>query len=63
MDTSASVLISGAIGAVLGAMITFVWWFSERRQNTVAEAPPAIPPGVEAVLAILPSSTDRKSVV
>ncbi len=57
MDTSASVLISGAIGAVLGAMITFVWWFSERRQNTVAEAPPAIPPGVEAVLAILPSST------
>jgi len=57
VDTSASVLISGAIGAVLGAMITFVWWFSERRQNTVAEAPPAIPPGVEAVLAILPSST------
>ena len=57
MDTSANVLIAGAIGAVSGAMITYVWWFSERRQNTVAEAPPAIPPGVEAVLAILPSST------
>ncbi len=57
MDTSASILIAGAIGAVIGAMLTYVWRFSERRQNTVVETAPAIPPGVEAVLAILPSST------
>ncbi len=34
-----------------------MWRFSERRQNTVVEKVPVIPAGVEAVLAILPSST------
>ncbi len=57
VDTSAGILIAGAIGAVIGSAITYVWRFSERRQNTVVETVPVIPAGVEAVLAILPSST------
>ncbi|MDX6277783.1 MAG: two-component system, OmpR family, sensor histidine kinase SenX3 [Nocardioidaceae bacterium] len=56
MDTSASILIAGAIGAVVGAMLTYVWRFSERRQNAIPEPTPVVPPGVEAVLSVLSSS-------
>ncbi len=45
------------IGAVVGSAVTYVWRYSERRQNTVVETVPVVPAGVEAVLAILPSST------
>jgi two-component system sensor histidine kinase SenX3 len=31
VDTSAGLLIAGAIGAVMGAMVTYLWRFSERR--------------------------------
>jgi two-component system sensor histidine kinase SenX3 len=57
VDTSAGLVIAGAIGAVVGAMITYLWRFSERTQQTVAEQPtPVVPPGAELVLSVLSSS-------
>ncbi|AXT86040.1 two-component sensor histidine kinase [Aeromicrobium sp. A1-2] len=56
MDTSAGVLIAGAIGAVVGAMITYLWRFSERRAAAVPEPAPLVPPGAELVLSVLSSS-------
>ncbi|AWB91236.1 sensor histidine kinase [Aeromicrobium chenweiae] len=56
MDTSAGVAIAGAIGAVIGAMITYLWRFSERQQQTVNEPTPVVPPGAELVLSVLSSS-------
>lgn len=57
MTISAGLAIAGAIGAVLGAMITYLWRFSERTQQTVAEMPtPVVPPGAELVLSVLSSS-------
>jgi two-component system sensor histidine kinase SenX3 len=56
VDTSAELLIAGVIGAVVGAMVTFVWRFSERRQGAASEPVPAVPPGAEAVLSVLSSS-------
>jgi two-component system sensor histidine kinase SenX3 len=57
VDTSAGLVIAGAIGAVIGAMITYLWRFSERTQHTVAEQPtPVVPPGAELVLSVLSSS-------
>jgi len=56
VDTSGGILIAGAIGAVIGSMITYLWRFSERRQNDMSEAVPVVPPGAEAVLSVLSSS-------
>jgi two-component system sensor histidine kinase SenX3 len=56
VDTSAGLVIAGAIGAVLGAMVTYLWRFSERREYAVEELPPAVPPGADAVLSVLSSS-------
>ncbi|MRK02790.1 two-component sensor histidine kinase [Aeromicrobium sp. S22] len=57
MDTSAGMAIAGAIGAVIGAMVTYVWRFSEKRQQqTVPEPTPVVPPGAELVLSVLSSS-------
>ncbi len=38
-------------------MVTYVWRFSEQRQRAVAEVAPVVPPGAEAVLSVLSSST------
>lgn len=56
VDTSAGVLIAGAIGAAVGAMITYLWRFSERRESAVPAPSPLIPPGADQVLAVIPSS-------
>jgi two-component system sensor histidine kinase SenX3 len=50
------VLIAGAIGGVIGAMVTYLWRFDERRQQTVEEPTPAVPPGADLVLSVLSSS-------
>jgi two-component system sensor histidine kinase SenX3 len=50
------VLIAGAIGGVIGAMVTYLWRFDERRQQTVAEPTPVVPHGAELVLSVLSSS-------
>lgn len=57
MDTSAALLVGGAIGAVLGALTVLAWRLSDRDQGrltTVQE--PLVPPGVAAVLSVLRSS-------
>lgn len=56
VDTSAVIAIAGAIGAVVGAAITYLWRFSERQQQTVEEPPTVVPPGAELVLSVLSSS-------
>ena len=56
MDTSAGLLIAGVIGATIGALVTWMWRYSERREATVPDAAPAVPPGAEAVLSVLSSS-------
>ena len=56
VDTSAGLLIAGAIGAVVGAMITYLWRFSERREATVPEPSPLVPPGADQVLSVISSS-------
>lgn len=57
VDTSAGVLIAGAIGAVIGAMVTYLWRYSERRESVVPEpAPPLVPPGADLVLSVISSS-------
>ncbi|MCL3817619.1 sensor histidine kinase [Aeromicrobium wangtongii] len=56
MDTSAGFVIAGAIGGVIGAMVTYLWLFSERKQRTVEEPTPVVPPGAELVLSVLSSS-------
>ncbi|WP_222706378.1 sensor histidine kinase [Aeromicrobium terrae] len=56
MDTSAGLLIAGVIGAAVGALVTFLWRFSETRQGATVEPAPAVPAGAEAVLSVLSSS-------
>ncbi|MEV7398599.1 ATP-binding protein [Aeromicrobium sp. NPDC092404] len=56
METSAGLLIAGAIGAVMGAMITYVWRFNERREAAVPEPSPLVPPGADQVLSVISSS-------
>ena len=56
VDTSAGLLIAGAIGAVVGAMITYLWRYSERREATVPEPSPLVPPGADQVLSVISSS-------
>nr|WP_283251827.1 ATP-binding protein [Aeromicrobium duanguangcaii] len=49
--------MAGALGIVLGAVITYVWWLSERSQEKVPEtAAPAVPPDIVTVLSVLRSS-------
>nr|WP_255669617.1 ATP-binding protein [Aeromicrobium wangtongii] len=37
-------------------MVTYLWRFSERKQRTVEETTPVVPPGAELVLSVLSSS-------
>ncbi len=56
-NVSGGLLIAGAIGAVVGAMITYVWRYSERSQHDIPTDPaPVVPPGAEVVLSVLSSS-------
>ena len=56
MDPSAGLLIAGVIGATMGAVVTWLWRYSERRETEVPEVVHAVPPGAEAVLSVLSSS-------
>ncbi len=56
MDTSAGLLIAGVIGATAGALVTWMWRYSERRATEVPEVAHAVPDGAEAVLSVLSSS-------
>lgn len=52
-----SQILIGAAGFVLGAMITFVWRYSERTQEQVPDTtPPAVPKDIDTVLSVLRSS-------
>lgn len=57
MDIGAGFLAAGVIGALLGALLTYTWRYSERRQDGPPVEPvPVVPPGAEAVLSVLSSS-------
>ena len=56
MDTSAGLLIAGVIGATAGALVTWMWRYSERRETELPEVTPVVPVGAEAVLSVLSSS-------
>ncbi|MBM9462385.1 ATP-binding protein [Aeromicrobium sp. YIM 150415] len=57
MEASASYVIVGMLGVVLGAALAWVWRFSESRQQTLPPSEePLVPRGVEDVLAVLSSS-------
>jgi two-component system sensor histidine kinase SenX3 len=49
-------VIAGAIGAVIGAIVTYLWRYSERSEQTVPEPTPLVPPGADLVLSVLSSS-------
>ncbi|WP_313404221.1 ATP-binding protein [Aeromicrobium sp.] len=52
-----SQILTGAAGIVLGAIVTYVWRYSERTQETVPDSPaPAVPPDIRTVLSVLRSS-------
>ena len=56
VDTSAGLLIAGVIGATAGALVTWLWRYSERREAEVPEVASTVPPGAETVLSVLSSS-------
>src|SRR5688572_5348566 len=56
VDPSAGLLIAGVIGATAGALVTWLWRYSEKREAEVPEVTPVVPPGAEAVLSVLSSS-------
>ncbi len=56
VDTSAGLLIAGVIGATAGALVTWLWRYSERRVAEVPEVASTVPPGAETVLSVLSSS-------
>lgn len=56
METFAALLIAGAIGACVGAVLTFVWRYSERQSERPAQPAPVIPEGADKVLSVLSSS-------
>lgn len=57
VDISGGLLLAGVIGAVIGAVVTYVWRFSEHRQFDVpTEIAPVVPQGAESVLSVLSSS-------
>ena len=52
-----SQVLAGAAGIVLGAVITYVWRFSERSQESVPPSTgPAVPSDISTVLSVLRSS-------
>ncbi len=52
-----SQILAGAAGIVLGALITYVWRYSERSQTEIPPAPaPAVPADIDTVLSVLRSS-------
>lgn len=52
-----SQILVGAAGIVLGAVITYVWRYSERSQEAAPPVPaPAVPPDISTVLSVLRSS-------
>jgi two-component system sensor histidine kinase SenX3 len=53
---SAALPIAGLVGAIVGAIVTYLWRFSERQQHTVDEPTHVVPPGAEMVLSVLSSS-------
>jgi two-component system sensor histidine kinase SenX3 len=56
-SVSGGIILAGALGAVIGAVVTYVWRYSERRQLAVPnDLPPVVPPGAESVLSVLSSS-------
>ncbi|RLV54983.1 two-component sensor histidine kinase [Aeromicrobium phragmitis] len=58
MEVSASYVIVGMLGVVVGAALAWVWRLSERRQEALppVEEAPLVPQGVTDVLAVLSSS-------
>jgi two-component system sensor histidine kinase SenX3 len=56
VDTSAGLLIAGVIGATVGALVTWLWRYSERRETEVPEVASTVPPGAATVLSVLSSS-------
>lgn len=47
----------GAAGLVLGAVVTYLWRYSERAQETIPDAPaPTVPSDIRTVLSVLRSS-------
>jgi two-component system sensor histidine kinase SenX3 len=56
VDTSAGLLIAGVIGVMAGALVAWLWRYSERRETEVPGVASIVPPGAEAVLSVLSSS-------
>ncbi|TCI99086.1 ATP-binding protein [Aeromicrobium sp. IC_218] len=59
MELSTELVITAFLGALVGAVITYVWRLSERRLQEVPSGPTPVspvPPGAEAVLSVLSSS-------
>ena len=57
MDPTLAALFGGAVGLLLAAAAVLAWRVSDRAQHTVpTQPPPLVPPGVAAVLSVLPSS-------
>lgn len=57
VETSAGLVVAGAIGVMLGALVTYVWRFSEARRTAVPDdSSPVVPEGAKAVLSVLSSS-------
>ncbi|MFT4298361.1 MAG: ATP-binding protein [Aeromicrobium sp.] len=58
MDAEVAWVLSGAVGFVIGALVTFVWKYDESRREEipVLADPPLVPAGADAVLKALPSS-------
>jgi len=49
-------MIALVVGAAMGAWATYLWRFSERRQEAVPDPVSEVPPGAETVLSVLSSS-------
>jgi two-component system sensor histidine kinase SenX3 len=49
-------MIALVVGATVGAWVTYVWRFSERRLESVPDTASEVPPGAETVLSVLASS-------
>ncbi|MBC7631086.1 MAG: two-component sensor histidine kinase [Flavobacterium sp.] len=56
MDMSAAMLITGVVGAVLGAAAMFLWRSGDQHDDFVVEPAPIVPAGAELVLSVLSSS-------
>lgn len=56
MELSPIQAIIGFVGVLIGAAVTYVWRFSEKRNAAVPASEPRIPPGADAVLSVLSSS-------